>query len=115
MRKLLLGLTALVAMNATGVSAADVQASATYTETTVAMTGGWVKVWGGSGSPGKIILSDRAGVGCAWSLNSSPTANEGVAISGSGAPGSYVFDAPVPTNPVYVQCPSGATLTLVIS
>ncbi len=114
MKRVLAGVSAALLL-ASAAKAGPVQSYGNYRETTVAMTGAYVQVWTGASSPNKLVLADNAGTGCSWSLNATPIANEGVPFSIAGGPGSYVFDAPVPTNPIYAKCPGGAVLTVVTS
>ena len=85
-----------------------------YAETTLSLAAGvWTPVFAGSPTAQKVILSDTAGLGCAWSLNPAPAAGEGVTFSAAATPGFYVFDDPVPTNALYVACQAAGVLTVV--
>lgn len=96
-----------------GCPLATKNSTASYTETTVAVTGGtWRLLAAASATRKKLIVGDRAGLTCSWSLIASPVSNEGFPFSSSGVGGSWVFDDPISVDNIYVVCSSSGTLTL---
>jgi hypothetical protein len=86
---------------------------ASYTETTVAVTAGtWISVLASSTTRKRVILGDAAGLGCAYTFNASPSANEGFPFSLSGSANTYVFDQPAPINQIWVKCSASGTVTV---
>ena len=87
---------------------------AQYYEKTVTVTANaWVPIYGPSvNQVSKIIIGDTVGLGCYFSLKSNPIINEGIPFSVVGAPGSYVFDNPIPTNLISVYCSNSGTITV---
>lgn len=91
-----------------------VRNSASYTESTVAVTSGtWTAAVAANSSRVKLILGDATGLGCSFSLASgTPASGEGMPFSLAGTPGSYPLDDPTPTNNVQVKCASSGTITV---
>lgn len=90
--------------------------SVLYSEATVTMSAGvWSLVSAANASRQKLILGDAAGLGCVWARAASAptTTGEGVPFSGPGAPGSWVFDDPVPQGAIWGLCAGAGVITKV--
>ena len=100
-------------------TAAPIQSNAPYSKVRVAMAANtWQMLSEFSGLREKLIVGDVVGLKCAWTILaidqpvSALPADDGIPWSGTGTPGSYVFDGPVPTDAIYGRCATAGSLTV---
>ena len=84
-----------------------------YAETTVTVTANtWTQLVASNASRKKLFIGEKTALGCAWSFNASPATGEGFPFSTATSGGSWVFDDPISTNAVYVNCATGGVITV---